>query len=116
MNPTPWLTKGSQYLRARALWAAVFALIALSLRLFRPAPPPRTADGVAAMLGAAVGGQVGPDDFIWEGRGSFLSDAFLGRRVLFLARRGSEGTGDLFRARVRLTRTGRPVSLQVVRN
>src|SRR6202020_896767 len=74
----------------------------------------RTAEGVAAMLGAAGGGEVRPDDFVWEARGGFLADAFLGRRVLFLARHG--GAADLYRARVRLTRGGRPVSLSALRN
>ncbi len=76
-------------LRARALWAAFFALVALAAALLRPSPPARTAEGVATMLGEAVGGEVRADDFVWEERGGFLRDAFLGRRVLFLARRGA---------------------------
>lgn len=119
MNSTPWLTKGGSYLRAHALFAGVFAVIALSLRLRVPAPPERTAEGVAAMLGAEVSGEVRPDDFVWEERGGFLRDAIFGRHVLFLARRpgrGAEAAGDLFRARVRLTRAGRPVSLSGTRN
>jgi hypothetical protein len=103
-------------LRARALWAAFFALAALALRLMRPAPPPRSAEGVATMLGDAVSGEVRAEDFVWEERGGFLSDAFLGRRVLFLARRGPGAPGDLYRARVRLTRAGRPVRVGEVRN
>ena len=39
------------------------------------------------MLGDAASGEVRADDFVWEERGGFLRDAFLGRRVLFLARR-----------------------------
>jgi hypothetical protein len=116
MNPRLWLTKGGLFLRPRALWAAVFAIVALFLRCSTPSPPERTAEGVAAMLGAAVGGEVRPDDFVWEARGGFFLDAFLGRRVLFLARRPGAGPSDLYRARVRLTRAGRPVSLRLVRN
>ena len=103
-------------LRARALWAAFFALVALAAALLRPAPPARTAEGVATMLGEAVGGEVRADDFVWEERGGFLRDAFLGRRVLFLARRGAGAPGDLYRARVRLTRAGRPVRVAELRN
>src|SRR5512132_1306241 len=103
-------------LRARALWAAFFALVALAVALLRPAPPARTAEGVATMLGEAVSGEVRADDFVWEERGGFLRDAFLGRRVLFLARRGAGAPGDLYRARVRLTRAGRPVRVAELRN
>ncbi|MEJ7730333.1 MAG: hypothetical protein WKG00_14085 [Polyangiaceae bacterium] len=46
-----------------------------------------------------------------EARGGFLADAFLGRRVLFLARRADTGQRDLYRARVRLTRNGHPLSV-----
>lgn len=116
MTPTFWLTKASPHLRARAAWAGIFALAALVMAFTRPAPPPRTAEGVAAMLGAAVGGEVRADDFVWEARGGFWSDAFLGRRVLFVAKKAGGSHADLFRARVRLTRSGRPMSLTQVRN
>ncbi len=129
MNPTLWLTKASPHLRARALWAGLFALVALLLQAAGPSPPPPTAEGVAEMLGAAVGGgEVRSGDFVWEERGSFWGDAFFGRHVLFLARRASplgEGDGsiapgpplaDLYRARVRLTRAGHPLSVRMVRN
>ena len=102
--------------RARALWATFFALVALVLGLTRPAPPSRTAEGVATMLGEAVGGEVRADDFVWEARGGFFSDAFLGRRVLFLVRRGAGAPADLYRARVRLTRSGRPVRVGDLHN
>jgi hypothetical protein len=103
-------------LRARALWSAFFAMVALALGLMRPAPPSRSAEGVATMLGEAAGGEVHADDFVWEERGGFLSDAFLGRRVLFLSRRGAGAPADLYRARVRLTRSGRPVRVGAVHN
>ncbi len=120
MDSTPWLTKArskvSPHLRARALWAGLFAVIALLRAGAAPSPPPRTSEGVAAMLGAAVGGQVRSDDFVWEARGGSWSDAFLGRRVLFLARRPGKGAADLYRARVRVSRAGQPLGLDEVRN
>jgi hypothetical protein len=110
------LTKARAHLRARAPWAAAFALAGIVAGAAGPSPPERTTEGVAAMLGAAAGGEVRPDDFVWEARGGFLADAFLGRRVLFLARRAGSAGADLYRARVRLTRAGRPVSLSSLRN
>ncbi|MFO0592372.1 MAG: hypothetical protein U0441_32805 [Polyangiaceae bacterium] len=90
------------------------ALVALAAALRSEAPPERSIEGVAAALGRAAGGAVKPDDFLWEERGGFLHDAFVGRRVLFLASRpegGKEGPRDLYRARVRLTRAGRPIEI-----
>jgi hypothetical protein len=120
MEPTNALTralaKASPHLRSRALWAAAFVLAALVHAVSSPAPAPRSAEGVAAMLGAAAGGEVRPDDFVWEARGGFWTDAILGRRVVFLARRAGSAGADLYRARVRLTRDGRPLGAGGVRN
>jgi hypothetical protein len=112
----PWSTRARDHLRGRAVWAAIFAVIGLIWTIVSPAPPPRTAEGVAAMLGAAVGGTVRPDDFVWEARGGFWTDAILGRQVLFLARRQGAEQADLHRARVRLTRAGQPLSLWMLRD
>ncbi|WP_437903508.1 hypothetical protein WME95_33850 [Sorangium sp. So ce327] len=133
---SPWI----DHLRGRLPIALGVALLGVVARLSTPPPPARTADAIAGMLGEAIGGAVDPDDFVWEERGGFFSDALLGRRVLFLgvprvpdpgaAERGPEaergpdaerapdgrGAADLYRARVRLTRSGRPVSLDGVRN
>jgi hypothetical protein len=111
-------TPRADHLRVRLPLALGAALLALAARLATPAPPARTADAIARMLGDAVGGVVGPDGFVWEERGGFLNDALLGRRVLFLATPAAPGGGgaDLYRARVRLTRSGRPVELDGVRN
>jgi hypothetical protein len=105
--------------RTRSRLLALTALSALVLAFARPAPPERSVDAVAAMLGRAVGGEVGPDDFVWEDRGGLVADALLGRRVLFLAAprgQGSEARGrpDLWRARVRLTRAGRPIGVRAI--
>ncbi|AKT38376.1 uncharacterized protein CMC5_025220 [Chondromyces crocatus] len=107
------------HLRRRGPVALLFVGLAVGVRFAAPAPPPRSVDAIAAMLGEAVGGSVGVDDFVWEERGGFLHDALLGRRVLFLAKtpEGVAGShADLFRASVRLTRTGRPLGLHTVRN
>jgi hypothetical protein len=73
--------------------------------------------GITTLLGRAAGGEVGPNDFVWEERGGFLLDVVVGRRVLFVASRGDPGQSggakksDVYRARVRLTRSGRPLSI-----
>ncbi|WP_437731357.1 hypothetical protein [Sorangium sp. So ce1335] len=123
------LSRWADHLRGRLPIALGVAVLGAAARLATPPPPARTTDAIAGMLGEAIGGTVSPDDFVWEERGGFLSDALLGRRVLFLgvpraadgaaqAAPPPEGRGaaDLYRARVRLTRSGRPVSLGGVRN
>jgi len=120
-----WLARLLDHLRGRGALALLAALVALSVRLATPAPPARTVDAIARMLGDAAGGTVGHEDFVWEERGGFLRDALEGRRVLFLARPAAEGQAsaelsnasdlsNVYRARVRLTRTGRPISLEAV--
>ncbi len=105
--------------KSRGPLLGAVALVALALGVRGAAPPARTIEGVAAALGDAAGGTVKPDDFLWEERGGFLHDAFVGRRVLFLASRtedGKDAPRDLYRARVRLTRAGRPIAIGEPRN
>lgn len=105
-----------RHAKSRGLALGVVALAAIAWRTSAGAPPPRSIEGIAAALGAASGGTVRPDDFLWEERGGFLEETFLGRRVLFLASRAEGAPRDLYRARVRLTRGGRPLSVSGVRN
>jgi len=102
--------------KGRALLLSAAALAAVLSRIRVEAPPPRTVEGVASALGAAAGGSVKPDDFLWEGRGGFLHDAFVGRQVMFLVSAAPGAPRDLYRARVRLTRAGRPISVSDVRD
>ncbi len=114
-----WLARADPHVLARAKWALLLGLVALLVSLGDPAPPPRTAEGVAAMLGRALdgGGEVRADDFVWEERGGFLHDAFIGRRVLFLARRDrGRAPADLYRARVTVTRSGQPIRVTSIEN
>ena len=115
MNLVPWLARAGRHVRARALFAALFGVVGLWAAVRAPAPPAHEPKGIAAMLGAAAGGEVSADDFIWEAKGGFWSDSVVGRHVLFLSKR--EGAAaDLYRARVRLTREGRPMALYAVRD
>lgn len=109
------------YGRNKGRLIGILALVVLVVRVVSmPRPPERDIDAIAQMLGKSVGGTVKPDDFVWEGRGGVLHDALLGRRVLFLAARSSNPnlapTNDLYRADVRLSRSGRPIALQRVVN
>jgi hypothetical protein len=113
------ISAASTHAKSRGLLLGAIAVLAIGARLRLDSPPPRTLEGVASILGRAAGGAVKPDDFLWEERGGFFADAFVGRRVLFLATPASAGPGaprDLYRARVRLTRTGRPIAVAGVRN
>ncbi|UQA63319.1 hypothetical protein [Polyangium aurulentum] len=109
-----------EHLRSRRLYLISLAVLSIVVRLFAPAPPARSVEAVATMLGKAAGGEVHAGDFIWEERGGVIHDALLGRRVLFLAARPSGPDGaplnDLFRAEVRITRSGRPIAVRKVVN
>jgi hypothetical protein len=100
--------------RARAV--VLFGALALVGRMFLPAPPERTVGGLAAMLGEAVQGVVGPADIAWEPSPGITAEMLWGRRVLFLSSRTAGGPRDLYRARVRLTIEGQPVSASGVKN
>jgi hypothetical protein len=109
------LSTFAAHLKRRGAWALGAAAIGVVSSCASPAPPARTVEGVAAMLASAAGGDVRAEDFVWEERGGFWSDTFLGRRVLFLAKTGRGGR-DLYRARVRLTRAGQPLAVAALKN
>jgi hypothetical protein len=112
----PLLTRLRAWLGTR--WPLVACSVALTLAWQLPgaAPPPRSLEGVAALLGAQIGGSVAPDGFVWERSHGPIIDPLLGRDVLFLARSGTSAPRDLYRARVRVTREGRPMAVRWVRN
>lgn len=72
--------------------------------------------GVAAMLGASCRTVVDPGEFVWEPSGGIVSDSLLGRHVIFLAREAPDAPRDVFRATVRVTLEGRPISVERVVN
>lgn len=97
-----------EHYRARSRVLAFAAALALGSALSRPRPPPRSVDGLCALLGAAVSAKVRPADVVWEEPRGFFVEALLGRRILFLAEAGPSGARDVFRARVRVSREGHP--------
>jgi hypothetical protein len=94
----------------------LLALPALLARLCTPAPPPATLSGMADMLGAAAGCAVDPDGFVWEPSRGPVLDTVLGRRVIFLGRAGEGSPRDVFRASVRVSLEGHPISVERVVN
>jgi hypothetical protein len=96
-------------IRSRAV--VFFGALALLRRTLLPAPPERTIEGLSAMLGEAAQGVVRPADIAWEPSPGIGIEVLWGRRVLFLSSPNPGGPRDLFRARVRLTIEGRPVSV-----
>lgn len=96
--------------------ALVVAALAACARIALPGPPEATLRGVAEMLGASIGGEVDPDAFVWESSRGGIADAVLGRRILFLGRAEPGAPRDLYRAAVRVTTEGKPVSVRNVVN
>ncbi|MFZ5889996.1 MAG: hypothetical protein ACOY0T_02920 [Myxococcota bacterium] len=109
---------GSQdgYLRRRVVALAIAGSAALAVRSASDGPSARTLEGLARMLGDAAGGVVEPDALVWEPSPGFLTETFVGRRVLFLAAPRPGAPRDVYRARVRLTLDGSPIHVSQVKN
>ncbi len=101
---------GSFSARARVLAAGAIAAILATCS--KGALPDKSETALADVLGRAVGGHVEPSDVIWEPSGGFLRDAFVGRKVLFLARRDEASPRRLYRAAVTVTHGGRPLEVR----
>jgi hypothetical protein len=71
---------------------------------------------LAVELGKASGAVVKPEDIRWETTGGVASDLVLGRFALFLGSATVNGPRDVYRARVRLSPEGRPLSVGAVSN
>ncbi len=74
--------------------------------------PARDEATVVAMLARGAGGQVVAEDYVWEPSHGWFDDLSRGRGVVFLARRADGEPRDAYRARVRVTPGGRPLSLR----
>jgi hypothetical protein len=110
------MSRFASYFRPRAALMVAAVLVALAVRIKSPAPRERTVDGLAAMLGEAVGGVVQTNELVWESSQSFVSELLFGRHILFLASELPGGPRDVYRARVRLTLDGSPLDVTQVRN
>jgi len=104
------------FFRRRWLLIGFVALVAAASRVGAPKPPERSVEGLAELLGGAIGGVVKPDEMIWEQSPGAFEELLLGRRVLFLGATKAGGARDVYRARVRVTFDGQPLSVSAVRN
>lgn len=104
------------FFRGRAPALAAAAGVGLAARCASDRPPERSLEGLAAMLGKATGTVVEPGAIKWEPSPGFLTETFLGRRVVFLGAPKAGEPRDVYRASVRVTLDGKPISVRQVRN
>jgi len=106
----------SAFFQRRGLLLGLVALLATVAHCSAPKPPERSLAGLAQFLGGAIGGVVKPEELIWEPSPGPSEELLLGRRVLFLGASRADAARDLYRARVRVTLDGQPLSVSVLRN
>jgi hypothetical protein len=105
-----------RFLNSRRALVLTAALAACLVRAYGSKPPEPTVEGLSELLADAVGGTVKNGDLAWEPSPGFLAETFRGRPVLFLASQRPGQPRDLYRAYVRVTLDGKPVSVERVRN
>lgn len=105
-----------EFLRSRLRWAGCAGALGLGVTLASPAPPEPTVAGLAGALGAEAGVVVEPRDVAWEPSGGLLEELLYGRRLLFLGAPARGAPRDVFRAAVRVSRDGKPLSVHALRN
>ena len=106
----------SAFFKRRRLLFGFVALLAAGAHFVAPKPPERSVEGLAELLGGAIGGVVKPDEVIWEQSPGVIEEMLLGRRILFLGAPKAGQARDLYRARVRVTLDGQPLTVGSVRN
>ncbi len=102
-------------LRHRAVLLSVLAAAGTLVSLTQGGAPADVQE-LATELGRASGAVVRADDIRWEPSRGMLGDLVVGRFALFLAAAAPNGPRDVYRARVRLSPEGRPLSIGSVSN
>src|SRR5262245_387105 len=110
------LTEIRAHLSRRAPAIAFSAAVGVLASARLAAPPPRTLDGLAELLGRSISGEVRPGDIAWDRNRGDVAEALLARRLVFLATPNHGTMRDVFRARVRVTPEGQPVDALDVKN
>ncbi len=95
---------------------AGIAAIALGWHAVRLVPSACSDAGVSEFLGRITGARVEPGAYVWEPSRGTLADLAWGRPLLFMATPRGQESRDIFRAWVRLTPGGQPLSVVSVRN
>lgn len=106
----------SSFLTQRVRLLAVALGLGLGVHCASARPPARSLEGLASMLGQASKSVVAPGDIAWEPSPGFLTETFLGRRLVFLGAEKAGAPRDVYRARVRVTLDGKPISVTQLRN
>ncbi len=105
------------FLKRRAAPFAGAALLGGVVHLTGGGPPDAlTPAALAHMLGQAAHAQVTEGRIVWESSGGFWRDLLYGRRLLFLGSAGPAQPKDVYRALVRVTWSGKPISVRGVWN
>jgi len=94
----------------------VFGALAGVIALGTAPPPKRTIEGVAGALARATHAVVKGESIRWEPGGTPLSDATIGRWVLFLASESESAPKDVWRARMTVSPEGAPLEVLEVHN
>lgn len=105
-----------RFLKSRAALLGVSLGLGAVAHCAAPAPPEKSLHGLALALGRETGGLVEAHDIAWEKSPGFLTETFVGRHLLFLARSSVGAPRDLYRARVRVTQGGQIIEVRDVRN
>ena len=104
------------FLKQRAWALAGAAMLGACVHARQDSPGELNRAGLAEMLGKAVPVHVPSEAIVWEPSGGFWRDLFHGRRVLFLGSSSAGKPKDVYRARVRVTYSGKPISVESVHN
>jgi hypothetical protein len=119
-SPFPPVTKKSLHIKklltSRGPAVAALVLASALLSCGDELAAPRDIDELAAALGHASGSVVAPDDVRWEPSLGVAGDLVIGRFALFLGSAENGAPRDVYRARVRLSPEGHPLSVGSVRN
>ncbi|HEX6278273.1 MAG TPA: hypothetical protein VFZ53_34745, partial [Polyangiaceae bacterium] len=104
------------HLRSRGRVRGFVAIAAVGCAAATAPPPEPTTAGLGAFLGEELRATVDAATLSWEPRRNVLAELAFGRHVLFLAAPAGGGPRDLYRAAVRLTPSGQPLSVARVTN
>ena len=105
-----------QHLAQRVRLLALAGGVALGVRCAGQAPPEQSLTGLAQMLSHASNTTVKASNIRWRPSPGHLREALFGRELVFLGASKPEGPKDVYRAHVRVTLDGKPISARNVKN